>query len=81
MARSKDKGRLAPFVPLLRETLDSQAWKVLSFGARALYVALRRRVPQARNIAYLSHRNAIKELGRGSTSKRKVGEWYRELEH
>jgi hypothetical protein len=43
-----------------------------------LYVALKRRVPPQRNTAYLSYRNAAKELG--STNFRKVGEWYRELE-
>jgi len=78
MPRGKDKGRLAPFVPLLKDTLDSQAWMVLSFGARLLYLALKRRVPPQRNTAYLSYRNAAKELG--STNFRKVGEWYRELE-
>jgi len=81
MPKAKDKGRLAPFVPLLKDTLDSQAWKVLSFGARALYVALKRKVPPGRNTAYLSQRDATKELGRGSASRRKISEWYHELEH
>jgi hypothetical protein len=79
MPRGKDKGRLAPFVPLLKDTLDSPAWKALSFGARTLYVALKRRVPPQRNTGYLSYRNAVKELG--YTSQRKIGEWFRELEH
>jgi hypothetical protein len=76
--RNKDKGRLPPFVPLLKSTLQSPAWKFLSFGARWLYVALKQRVPPGRNVAYLSYRNAGKELG---TNFRKIGEWYRELEH
>jgi len=66
-------------VPLLKDTLDSQAWRFLSFGARMLYVALKRRVPPGRNVAYLSYRNAVKDLGRRSTSR--IAEWYRELEH
>jgi hypothetical protein len=78
MARGKDKGRLSPFVPLLKD-IDSPAWKVLSFGARSLYVALKRRVPPQRNTGYLSYRNAAKELG--YTSQRKIGEWFKELEH
>jgi hypothetical protein len=33
------KGKLPPFVPLIRTTLASPAWKQLSFGARSLYVS------------------------------------------
>jgi len=39
--RNKDKGRLPPFVPLLKETLESPAWRQLSHGAKALYVSLK----------------------------------------
>ena len=74
----KDKGRLPPFVPLLLSTLDSRAWREMSHGAQMLYVALRRRVPRGRNRAYLSYRQAILEL---RSSKRKIAEWFRELEH
>ena len=76
---AKDKGRLAPFVPLLKDTLNSPAWRATSFGARALYVALKRRVPKDKNCAYLSYRDALKELGRAG--HRKIHEWFRELEH
>lgn len=75
----RDKGRLAPFVPMLKDTLDSQAWKHMSFGARALYVALKRLAPPGRNVAYLSTRNAAEQLG--YKSRRKIIEWFRELEH
>ena len=78
MAKRTPKGRLAPFVPLLKDTLDSQAWRHTSFGARWLYVALKRRVPPQRNLAYLSHRNAAKDLG---VSYRYMAQWFRELEH
>jgi hypothetical protein len=72
------KNRLPPFVPLLITTLDSRAWKALSHGARSLYVSLRRRVPNGRNKAYLCFRHAEKEL---RSSRRKIGEWCKELEH
>ena len=36
----RNKGHLPPFVPLIRTTLASPAWKQLSFGARSLYVVL-----------------------------------------
>ena len=74
----RDKGRLEPFVPLLISTLDSQAWKELSHGAKALYVSLRRRVVRGRNRAYLSYRDARLEI---KSSQRKIGEWFKELEH
>ena len=74
----KEKGRLPPFVPLLVSTLDSRAWREMSHGAQMLYVALRRRVPKGRNRAYLSYRQAIAEL---RSSKRKIAEWFRDLEH
>ena len=41
MSARKHKGKLPPFVPLIRTTLASPAWKQLSFGARSLYVVLR----------------------------------------
>ena len=75
---AKDKGRLAPFVPLLKSTLDAPAWKALSMGARSLYLALKRRVPKDRNRAYLSTRNAADELAVGKTQARR---WFAELEH
>jgi hypothetical protein len=40
--KMKDKGRLPPFVPPLKETLDTEAWRHLSHGAHALYIALKR---------------------------------------
>jgi hypothetical protein len=35
--RGRDKGRLGPFVPLLKETLESAAWRAMSPSARVLY--------------------------------------------
>ena len=76
--KERHKNRLPPFVPLLISTLDSRAWKALSHGAKALYVALRRRVPNGRNRAYLSYRKAEAEL---RSSQRKISEWFKELQH
>jgi hypothetical protein len=46
MSRRQDKGRLPPFVPLIKTTIDCPAWKAMSHGARSLYVALKRRYSQ-----------------------------------
>jgi hypothetical protein len=63
---AKDKGRLPPFVPLLVSTIDTPAWRAMSHGARSLYVSLKRRVPKQRNRAYLSYREASREIGFGA---------------
>lgn len=79
--KNKDKGRLPPFVPLLKDTLDSPAWRAMSHGARVLYIALRRRYNmQAHNNGrlYLSQRKAVEEIG---SSTNQVTRWYRELQH
>ena len=47
-------------------------------GRKTFYVSLRRRVPNGRNRAYLSYRQARLEI---KSSQRKIGEWFRELEH
>ena len=74
-----DKGRLPPgFIVLLPETIDSPAWRAMSHGAKALYVALKRRVNRGSNRGYISYRHAAVEL---KSSPRKIGEWFNELEH
>jgi hypothetical protein len=78
MSKKSDKGRLPPFVPMLIATLDSRAWRALSHGAKALYVAIKRRVPKNRNVGYLSHRDAAVDL---KSSRRKIAEWFEELEY
>jgi hypothetical protein len=38
MSRRLAKGRISgPFVPLLKDTIKTEAWKALSHGARSLY--------------------------------------------
>jgi hypothetical protein len=74
----RDKGRLPPFVPLLISTIDAPAWKAMSHGAKWLYVALRRRMPNGRNRAFVSYRTAQREL---KASPKKIREWFAELVH
>jgi hypothetical protein len=79
--RHQDKGRLAPFVPLLKETISTLAWKATSHGARSLYVALKLRYSS--NIKnngkiYLSTRIAAQELG---SNREAVQRWFKELQH
>jgi hypothetical protein len=71
------RGRLPPFVPLFNDTLDAPAWRALSHGAKALYIALKRRCVTNGKV-YLSFRDARQELRSGLTE---IGRWYRELEH
>jgi hypothetical protein len=78
----KRHGRLPPFVPVLRATLDTPAWKATTYGARALYIALKRFLNE--NIGnngkiYRSDREAAEDLGTGSPGS--VVRWFRELEH
>jgi hypothetical protein len=75
---AKDKGRLPPFVPLFRATLDSPAWRAMSPGARLLYVAFKGRAPKGRNTAFISYRRARAEVG---GAMRAMTEWFAELEH
>ncbi len=81
-ARRRHKGRIdGPFVPLLKETLKTPAWKALSHGARSLYAALKWRYNNnLTNAVYVSTRDAERELCRGS-ERRNVMRWFRELEH
>jgi len=79
--RKGDKGRLAPFVPYLKETMHEPAWRAMSLGARLLYLHLKARYNlQSHNNGkiYLPTRTAAKELGSGLSQ---VGRWFRELQH
>jgi hypothetical protein len=81
MNRRADKGRLAPFVPLLKDTLSTPAWRAMSHGARSLYVCLKLRYSSnIKNNAklYLSTRAAAHELG---SNRDAVLRWFRELQH
>jgi len=78
---SRHRSKLPPFVPLLRETLDSAAWGAMSHGARSLYVALKRRYNSDfhnNGKIYLSLRDASQEIGSG---REEIVRWFRELQH
>ena len=82
MSRRKDKGRLAPFVPVDQEMLNSPAWRATSMGARMLYIHLKRRWSfKQRNNGriFLSQRDAQEEIG--LRWRDRIGRWFRELQH
>jgi hypothetical protein len=73
--------KLAPFVPLMKDTMKTEAWKAISHGARSLYLALKSRYNnKLGNAVYLSTRNAVKELGSHS-HRDSIRRWFRELEY
>jgi hypothetical protein len=78
----KFKGRIeGPFVPLLKETLATAAWRATSHGARSLYVALKSRYGdnfKNNGKIYLSSRRAATELGSNRDS---VLRWFDELQY
>src|SRR6516165_10041504 len=81
MSARKDKGRLPPFVPVDLEMMNSPAWRATSFGARWLYMHLKRRwsFKQKNNgRIFLSHLDAVKEMGGTPDS---ISRWFRELQH
>jgi hypothetical protein len=67
------------FFPMFHETLESPAYKQLSFGARALLTALRRHCVKNNGHVYLSQRDASKALGH--KRRNDIANWYRELQH
>jgi hypothetical protein len=79
--RKEPRERLAPFVPLIKDTLDTPAWRAMSHGAQMLYVALKRRYnnksPNNRRL-FLSQRDAAEEL---NSHHNQIARWYRELQH
>jgi hypothetical protein len=82
MSGRKHRGeRLPPFVPLLKDTMASPAWRELSHGARSLYVALKARYSSTlhnNGRIFISQRVARRELRSGFTE---IARWFRELQH
>jgi hypothetical protein len=73
---------VAPFVPLDKEVMSSPAWRAASYGARWLYMHLKRRwsFKQKNNgFLFLSHRVAMKEIG--TPHRDSISRWFRELQH
>jgi hypothetical protein len=80
--KRKDKGRLPPFVPVDQEMMNSPAWRATSYGARWLYMHLKRRWSfKQRNNGrlFLSQRDAQEEMG--CNHRDSISRWFRELQH
>jgi hypothetical protein len=77
--RKQDKGRQAPWISVFRHTWKSAAWKVLSVGARALYVELAANYnTKMKNAVFMSVRTGSERL---NVHKDCITKWLRELEH
>jgi hypothetical protein len=75
----RHKGRLPPFVPLIKETMKTPAWIAMSLGAKMLYVHLKWRYnTNLQNHVYLSTRMAAQEIG---SDKHQIRRWFRELQY
>jgi hypothetical protein len=81
MTRRRDRGRLPPFVPLLKDTMASPAWRAMSPSARCVYIALKQRYSsnfKNNRRLYLSVRQAAKEVG---VNKDTAARCFREIQH
>ena len=79
MSRKKDKGRLPPFIALIRDTVNAPAFKMLTFGARALFTVLVGQFYNNNGRFYLSQRKAGEMLGH--KDRNDIANWFRELVH
>lgn len=79
---NRRKGSIGgPFVPVLKDTIKTLAWRATSHGARSLYVALKGRYNSTLgNAVFLSTRDATAELGSYS-HRDNVRRWFRELQY
>jgi hypothetical protein len=77
--RNNGNGKLPPFVPIFRHTMKTPAWRALSVGGRATFLALKANYnTKAQNAVFLSARDGAEELG---ACKDTVCKWMHELEH
>lgn len=72
------KGR-GHWTAVFDEVILSPAWKQMSFGARLLYLELRRRFHNNNCHVYCSQRDAEEALGHKDRSG--IANWFRELQH
>ena len=73
------KQKLPPFVPMFVYVMDSPAWLAMSPGARAFFLAFKKRYNRkTQQAVFLSARIAAKEL---RANKDTVSRWYHELQH
>ena len=76
-AKGRAKSATAPFVQVLKPTLQEPAWKALPYGARCLYITLKSFFMGSNNgRLYLSVRKAADELGASPTSTER---WFQDL--
>lgn len=77
--RKQNKGRQPHWISVFKITWKSAAWKMLSVGARALYVELAANYnTNAQNSVFMSARTGAKRL---NADKDCITKWMRELEH
>jgi hypothetical protein len=78
----RSKGKIGgPFVPMLKDTMKTPAWRATSHGARSLYGVLKGRYnTRLQNSVYVAGRDAVKELGSHS-HRDNVRRWFRELDY
>jgi hypothetical protein len=79
--RNKRQHRLGPFVPVLKATMATSAWRAMSCGARMLYVELRGRLSNDysnNGRVFLSDRDGAEALG---VMPGTVVRYYAEIEH
>jgi hypothetical protein len=80
--KHRSKGRInGLFVPMLKDTMKTEAWRALSYGARSLYTTLKGRYNTTlQGAVYLSTRAAVKELSLHQ-HRTNVMSWFRELQY
>jgi hypothetical protein len=79
--KRRRKNRLPPFIPLIKATMATPAWRTMSPGARILNIELRGRLRNdyANNgKLWLSCRDAAKAIGATTQS---IVRWFAENEH
>jgi hypothetical protein len=79
--KRRRKGRLPPFIPLIKATMATPAWRAMSLGARMLYVELRGHLSNDfsnNGRVFLSDRDAAEDLG---VTPGTVVRYYAEIEH
>jgi hypothetical protein len=79
--KRRRENRLPPFVPLLKATMATPAWRTMSPGARMLYVELRGRLSNDysnNGRVFLSDRDAAKAVG---VTPGTIVRYYAENEH
>ena len=78
---TKKKNRLPYFVPMLKSTMATPAWRQMSHGAQALYIALKSQMSSDHSNngrVFLSQRDAKRQIRSGF---RPVTKWFREIQH